>query len=368
MSIWRIGSKWGDTDLRNVFKSHNIAFAGDVQDRIINEVEKGDLVAITHGQPIIGYGYVECILPLTNITSDYSNEEFANVHVIKFSKTFWKVDNDKLLDNWGLYEGAGKQFHNVPYGNAYYVFINKQWNSLLLKEEYVNLFNTVSNRQNEIPDTNVSVFTHGKGKDYNNGLMICGRAVNGWHNVEKSQINQPKYINEFLLGIDKDNLDWVIKLFNQPKVGEWNPRTSAFWKVAHKIASRVYNDNSYEVLNNIVWTNLYKISKPESGNPTETMIQIQRESAFKILKLEIEILQPKVLIMFTSSDWANSFIDFLKPYEKNNKDSSEFQFIEYVARYKNTFIIVTQHPMTRPEEPHALEIINEIKRVQLFNL
>ncbi len=28
MDTWRIGSKWGNTDLSSIFKKHDIAFAG----------------------------------------------------------------------------------------------------------------------------------------------------------------------------------------------------------------------------------------------------------------------------------------------------------------------------------------------------
>jgi len=54
--VWRVGTNWDGTPLRDIFAKHKIAFAGQDVQRRMNEVEIGDLVGIGSGVRVIGVG------------------------------------------------------------------------------------------------------------------------------------------------------------------------------------------------------------------------------------------------------------------------------------------------------------------------
>ena len=148
MNIWRIGSKWGNKDLLPIFKKENIVFAGhEVQEKITN-VKKDDIVAITNGQTIVGIGNVQNVRLLSEISNEYVNEEFDDVEVIKLIKVFWKEDYLNL--DFGIYDGQGKQFHNVPFNNNYYLLILDNFKKLRAMDYIKNIISLLESNKNII--------------------------------------------------------------------------------------------------------------------------------------------------------------------------------------------------------------------------
>lgn len=221
---------------------------------------------------------------------------------------------------------------------------------------YEKLLIQIENNADKFKEENVSVQSVGIGNLYNKKLVVYGRAVNGWNNYVKSEIT--KYQTEIAANIETENLDWIVDLFNNPDE-DWSPYSSAFWRLTKRVCTALFNDTSNEVIQHIAWTNLYKISNAAKGNPTARLMNVQFELALEIFKQEIELLQPQFVLLLTNTKWANPFLENLDL--KRIATSATFNYVELIARYKNTNIIVSQHPQGKPEEIQLNEILKSFE-------
>ena len=221
---------------------------------------------------------------------------------------------------------------------------------------YENLLLTIEEKKDEFIEKKVSVFNVGVGVAFNKELLVFGRATNGWCPFDKTDLinNKLKIIDN----INNDNLTWVIDLFNSPDE-DWNPHKSAFWRLIKKFSSELFNDESYEVINNIAWSNIYKISNASKGNPSQKLMSVQIDTAKEILKTELDIFQPKIAIFLTSLRWARPFLNDLSIEKITTR--SDFKYVELIGKYNNTIIIVGQHPQGKPEDEQKNEILTGIK-------
>lgn len=140
MNTWRIGSNWdGSIDLSDIFKKHDIAFAGNEKKHQLSQVSPGDIVAVTSGKEIIAVGKVNEIINLSSINKNYVTE-FDDVDALKFEKLYFAKD---LNLKFGIYDGQGKQFHQTGddhydqliknnYHRAKSLFMNKNIKNILL--------------------------------------------------------------------------------------------------------------------------------------------------------------------------------------------------------------------------------------------
>jgi hypothetical protein len=231
-----------------------------------------------------------------------------------------------------------------------------------LFELYSKLVDKIYSDKDFYSEQELSTFTPGIGENYQNGLMVVGRAVNGWGNkIDKTNI---QYRDTVLIGIRKclaeDNLQWVIDQWGGNHEVEYNPNKSAFWRLIRKLSEELIEQND-EVINKIVWSNLYKISKAEQGNPSGGLMDIQFEICRDILKFEIELFKPKIIVFLTGWSWAGRFLIDIPTIQIKN---DEMEYVEFVGKVNSSLIIVAQHPQGKAEYPHLEEIIQQIK---LFN-
>ena len=192
------------------------------------------------------------------------------------------------------------------------------------------------------------------------GLMVMGRACNGWHSTSQDI--------EILFGNKKesifnrkDQMRWVDDYAGSQS--NYNTNKSAFWRVAKHIAQCFYPDKWYS---HIAWSNVCKVSPEKGGNPNDKLYYAQLESSQKIFESEIRLFSPKVVVMFTSNSWA---ADLLK-YMNNNQEPiciEQLNWDKYkcdVYRINETYFVVSEHPQGKKEKIHAESIISFIKSIQ----
>lgn len=191
------------------------------------------------------------------------------------------------------------------------------------------------------------------------GLMVMGRACNGWHS--KSQdINILFGTSDESIFNRMDQMMWV-ETFAGSKSG-YNTNRSAFWRVAKHIAQSFYPD---EWCSYVAWSNVCKVAPWEGGNPNNKLYNAQLESCRRIFAEEIRLFSPKFVVMFTGESWA---IDFLM-YLNDNKEPISIKQLNWdryqcnVYYINGTYFIVTEHPQGKKEAIHAECIINFIKGI-----
>lgn len=225
---------------------------------------------------------------------------------------------------------------------------------------------TLANEDHDAyPEKELSSFLSMKGDLYDAKLMIVGRAVNGWRTTwnpeEKASSDAMSLSEETLKDVTRLNtMLWVTDIWNgkENSPDNYKTRTSAFWRVAKKTAKglkiadvRIRNWPSF-----LVWSNLYKLSHSKQGNPSEKLQKIQFEACAELLLLELKAYKPENLLMLTGLNWAKPFliklgIPFYKP--------SDTTYVEGVAQFDGTKIVIVQHPQGKKEGLLVSEAISK---------
>lgn len=198
--------------------------------------------------------------------------------------------------------------------------------------------------------------------EINQGLMVVGRAVNGWEKPnnwwECSEVKSPTKRQEIigrLRTIAKQEIGWV----NMPVMskGEYNPKRSAFWRVIRLVGINGCQLCEDDWSHHIAWTNLCKISPAEGGNPSSWLWDAQLEYCIELFSLEIKQLKPARVLVLAGEDWYRPFREKLGiPIIKNLGG-----FVEGVGRLDNAQWIFAKHPQGKPEQQFVREIIENFR-------
>ena len=226
-----------------------------------------------------------------------------------------------------------------------------------MKEQYKKILETEYKRKTifqHLIDGKFTVSRAYEGNEYKNSnckLMVVGRAMNGWEK-DFSKLNVDEIINMiFEEGFDFNdviNPDLSQKYNNC----SYNYIRSKFWKLI-KFVLEEYNDantNWYDIEKNdkwnekIVWSNLYKISPKEAGNPPWKIMMQNIEEYINILKEEIEEYNPDRILLVTDNNYLEP--DVKKPtfIEAFNIIKCEKGNIVGVGKYRDKKVIVCKRP------------------------
>ena len=153
------------------------------------------------------------------------------------------------------------------------------------------------------------------GKFYFNGnhkkIMIIGKACNSWVEAGNSN-NIENLFNPDGTGIVNrpDQMEWVKNDWSRNRYDEngkklYSTSYSKFWTFSKKVVSTLLShdlklDNDLDYFDYIAWSNLYKVSPCQGGNPNQDDCDKQVEICTDIFKAELEILKPDFIFFFTS--------------------------------------------------------------------
>ncbi|MCE5345388.1 MAG: uracil-DNA glycosylase family protein [Bacteroidales bacterium] len=227
---------------------------------------------------------------------------------------------------------------------------------------YQDLIEKIYNDKDLYVEDELNVWPSRIGKDYNNELMIVGRAGNGGKiYIDK---NEDKYRDSSIIETKEqliDGLQWVIDLwgnneFNIKYSTKYNTKKSAFWRLSKRLSNKLTSDNNDSAIHKIVYSNLYKVSKESGGNPSTRLMNVQFDICRSILIKEIELFKPQIIVFLTGWSFAQLFLSDLKT--KVIEDG--FQYVESVGKVDNSLIVVSKHPQGKPEDKQFEEILSAI--------
>lgn len=210
--------------------------------------------------------------------------------------------------------------------------------------------------------SNICAFCVQWGSDFSDeeksGILFVGKAVNSWKNDE-TDIETLFGNSDYRIFAREDQMKWV---HNQEVIVGSYIKKSAFWRVIKRISQKYYPTDWY---NNVAWSNLCKIAPFIGGNPSDSLYYYQLPLCQQILSKEIEILSPKVIVLFTSG-WEKDFLFYLND---NNEPQIEMTINWYGYETKLYFIkgnhyIVSPHPQGKAEDKHVeviIELIDSLK-------
>ena len=226
---------------------------------------------------------------------------------------------------------------------------------------------------------------HRVGKQYND-LLIYGQAMNGWQNGENLSIDA--LIDEIEAGASNHEELYTMVDYNgwhgymNGKPAKYHYKKSKFWKLNYLIITNAQDasldhfyieqpKNETERKNafdsawsqNVAWSNLYKVSYSEGGNPDPAIMNAINKVSLKIILREIEILRPKKILFNT----GENFFTYLALRNGNVfgvERNIESNNVIYTGRYKNACDVVV---CRRPDEPRFRysndDILTEAKEI-----
>lgn len=247
-------------------------------------------------------------------------------------------------------------------------------NDEVLRENYAKLIKEVTEfNSNENNKDKLTICPAMAGSE-NAEIMIVGRAINGWCSIKQVCKDSTKSIEEQTLEMvnrcGKCNLDWVVgknyytkckdnhcSYAEEQKDEDKREKNSAFWRFAKLIVNKYFEDEKKKFIEGewqkeIIWTNLYKASYENGGNPIN-FYSNQVDMCDNILKREIELYRPKIIFFITEKNHRNDKEKFDFSWFVEKDFPNTYKFIKEFNAEDNEFgcsIFVTKRPECRKIE------------------
>ena len=212
----------------------------------------------------------------------------------------------------------------------------------------------------------LSGFLAARGKKYRGCLMVVGRAPNGWEVSAYPEefatcAGREKFTREVQESVDgPDPMAWVQKQWGATDC--YNTQQSAFWRVIRRVTQCLCSTggNGEDWPSHLVWSNLYKVSPAEGGNPGNVLSNTQLPGCKELFQLELETYRPQRLLLLTGWDnWAEWFLDQdqLAPDDVAGMDYVERVGTIVLGQEHQIRVVVACHPQGRTEETWSGEVL-----------
>lgn len=140
--------------------------------------------------------------------------------------------------------------------------------------------------------------------------------------------------------------------------------TSPFWYYAKTIWEQLpgTSEESQRWMENIAWSNLFKVAPQIKGNPPREYIDAQKEVCNEILYYEMEILKPTHILFMTGYDWFKDFAGCFEDikhlgYNKTGKNKNDV-YVEATAKFHGVNVVVTCRPEYRKKDSYVQSATN----------
>lgn len=214
----------------------------------------------------------------------------------------------------------------------------------------------------KLPDKQrASVFTCMVGNDYfkrDVRFMLVGRAANGWDDLYDTSSSESFGENAKTYFDNHKRWEWIQKNINgklytgKDDNGKYFSH-SRFWSYTEEIYKGLADDKgdtSRIWMENIAWSNLYKIS-PKKGNPSSRSLRLQWDGACPdILDREIELLKPTHIVFETDYDWL---------FDRIKKEMKEIsgEYIRANGIYMGASTVIMSRPERAKKDVYVRECI-----------
>lgn len=135
---------------------------------------------------------------------------------------------------------------------------------------------------------------------YQGGLLAIGQALNGWIQDESTcHLWRPE--------TRKTALAATRAASESPTAWRWmrpRPWGRPFWRlVRHAMGLRGLT------LNQIAWSNLAKVAPGAGQNPEGALLERQRNRGGRLLRMEVDELDPELVLLVSGRGYAGPFLD-----------------------------------------------------------
>ena len=215
-----------------------------------------------------------------------------------------------------------------------------------------------------------------KGKSFdtcNIRLMLIGRATNGWGTKASSfgsafaQTAEDQFTST---GRFDEWIDFRDSVMYSRNDSDYCIDRTPFWAYAQEVwrtLGGVQGQDEPIWMNQIVWSNLYKLAPKSSGNPTDDMIEKQHDICVDILKYELSTLKPTHILMMTGYNWFSPFSGIFSDSHKlgvnrmRGKNRNQI-FVEGTADFHGIPAVITCRPEYRNKTLFVQQVVEAFSR------
>lgn len=159
-----------------------------------------------------------------------------------------------------------------------------------------------------------------------NSIMIFGQETNGW-------CGECGEASEYSKSIDK-SLETYVSFYLKGGISKYR---GPFWNEFKRIKKEVGKSKNAV----FVWNNINKIGRIGKGNVTEiNEIQFREPS---IVKAELKILKPQILVFLTGNDYNHFIEQNIEKFEEK-KLSESLTELKFTNEFKHLKVFKTFHP------------------------
>jgi hypothetical protein len=193
------------------------------------------------------------------------------------------------------------------------------------------------------------------GSAYSGGLMVVGRAVNGWiDEITVPELADPaaraalrSAMRRTAEGDGQCPMRWVTDAWGRR--GGYSTATSAFWRHIRTVLAAIEPASGVDPQwpSRLTWTNLAKIAPAGGGNPGGPLLQVQREMGPALLAREFAEWNPSRVLVLSGRWWFEPFAEFLGLAVDWGAG-----LVEGVADDGSCRWVIAPHPQVKPTRMH----------------
>jgi hypothetical protein len=197
------------------------------------------------------------------------------------------------------------------------------------------------------------------GGRYDGGLMVIGRAVNGWRECDVAQLAAPDGRRSALQEIraesePTDTSDPMRRVIDQAGARKkYNTNRAAFWRVTRQATLAALNVDPGEWSSFVCWSNLYKLAPAGGGNPSDALARAQLPVAADMIHPEVTEFAPTRVLVLAGMSWFRPFAEVLRLAVEPRHG-----FVEAVGKDSARRWVIARHPMRKPEQPFVQEVLS----------
>ncbi len=188
--------------------------------------------------------------------------------------------------------------------------------------------------------------------DLKNGLMVVGKAVNGWHQFQIAEKDFEDLYEEKPEPLGQNGDVEAFFRENSCSSKKYNMNRSAFWRTVRNTAKGLFDCNDRNFGKYIIYSDLYKIALP-GKNPDPYLKQLELPECMEILRKEIQLWKPAFILFLTGWEWVDPFLvnfeqkDGLICSDKSQNDDLLEEWGQFPDGCR---IAAIPHPQGKPEK------------------
>lgn len=211
-------------------------------------------------------------------------------------------------------------------------------------------------------DADLTLFQTSVGSAYDGQLMVVGRAVNGWIPRFTPTDLDTDAKRRALVDAERSRLaalscqmGWVSTHWHNRS--GYNTARSAFWRVIRGVVQGLGDRASTPWPATVAWSNLYRVSPYETGNPPANLARAQFPMAAELLTHDHRELRPQRVLFLTGLNWLHPFrVPLGLELAAVGADG-----VDARGAWGDATVVVAKHPQGKRERPmvdRILEVFN----------